>query len=140
MSSYNKVILAGHLTRDPELKFTPKGTAVSQVGLAINRNWTNEAGEKKEEVTFIDITVFGKTAENTAQYCVKGSLILVDGHLRLDVWEDKESRQKRTKLVVVADAVHFMGGGKEENGRKPTPRASARKEAPPQDSDDDDPL
>ena len=81
MASFNKVILMGNLTRDPELRYTPKGTAIAKIGLAVNRVWTNEAGEKKEEVTFVDVDIFGRTAENVGQYMHKGRPILVEGRL-----------------------------------------------------------
>ena len=84
MATFNKVILAGNLTRDPELRYTPKGMAIAKLGLAINRKWTNEAGEQKEEVTFVDVDAFGKQAETIGQYMRKGSPMLVEGRLRLD--------------------------------------------------------
>jgi single-strand DNA-binding protein len=110
MASFNKVILVGNLTRDPELRYTPKGTAVTKIGLAVNRVWTSETGEKKEEVTFVDVDMFGRTAENVAQYMRKGSPLLVEGRLRLDQWDDKQTGQKRSKLGVVAETVQFLGG------------------------------
>ena len=82
MASFNKVILVGNLTRDPELRYTPKGTAIAKIGVAVNRVWTNEAGEKKEEVTFVDVDIFGRTAENVGQYMRKGRPILIEGRLR----------------------------------------------------------
>src|SRR5258706_7156974 len=109
MASFNKVILVGNLTRDPELRYTPKGTAIAKIGLAVNRVWTNEAGEKKEEVTFVDVDVFGRTAENVGQYMRKGRPILVEGRLRLDQWDDKQTGQKKSKLGVVAESVQFLG-------------------------------
>jgi single-strand DNA-binding protein len=109
MASFNKVILMGNLTRDPELRYTPKGTAVAKLGLAVNRNWTSESGEKKEEVTFVDVDVFGRTAENVAQYMRKGRPILIEGRLRLDQWDDKQTGQKRSRLGVVAETVQFLG-------------------------------
>src|SRR5476649_2869476 len=109
MASFNKVILMGNLTRDPELRYTPKGTAIAKVGLAINRNWTSESGEKKEEVTFVDVDIFGRTAENVGQYMRKGRLILVEGRLKLDQWDDKQTGQKRSRLGVVAETVQFLG-------------------------------
>ena len=120
MASFNRVILVGNLTRDPELRYTPKGTAIAKVGLAVNRVWTNEAGEKKEEVTFVDVDVFGRTAENLAQYMRKGSPILIEGRLRLDQWDDKQTGQKRSKLGVVGEVVQFLG----------SPRASEAGAAP----------
>jgi len=116
MASFNKVILVGNLTRDPELRYTPKGTAVAKIGLAVNRVWTNEAGEKKEEVTFVDVEVFGRTAENVGQYMRKGSPILIDGRLRLDQWDDKQTGQKRSKLGVVAETVQFLGSPRGDSG------------------------
>jgi single-strand DNA-binding protein len=110
MASFNKVILMGNLTRDPELRYTPKGTAIAKIGLAVNRVWTNEAGEKKEDVTFIDVDVFGRTAENVGQYMRKGRPILVEGRLKLDQWDDKATGAKRSKLGVVAETVQFLGG------------------------------
>ena len=135
MASFNKVILAGNLTRDPELRYTPKGTAVCKFGLAISRNWTNEAGEKKEEVTFVDVDAFGRQAEVVAQYMKKGRPFLVEGRLKLDQWEDKETKAKRSKHVVVVDSFHFVdskpgggeggGGGGESRSSRPAPAAAS---------------
>ncbi len=137
MASFNKVILVGNLTRDPELRYTPKGTAVAKIGLAVNRNWTSESGEKKEEVTFVDVDVFGRTAENVSQYMRKGRPILIEGRLRLDTWDDKQTGQKRSKLGVVAETVQFLGapgegggGGAPGGGPRP-PRPSAPSPAAP---------
>ncbi len=111
MASFNKVVLMGNLTRDPELRYTPKGTAIAKIGVAVNRVWTNEAGEKKEEVTFVDVDVFGRTAENVGQYMRKGRPILIEGRLKLDQWDDKQTGQKKSRLGVVAETVQFLGGG-----------------------------
>ena len=119
MASFNKVILMGNLTRDPELRYTPKGTAIAKIGLAVNRVWTNEAGEKKEEVTFVDVDVFGRTAENVGQYMRKGRPILIEGRLRLDQWDDKQTGQKKSKLAVVADTVQFLGSAPGAEGSAP---------------------
>src|SRR6185369_14188233 len=129
MASFNKVILVGNLTRDPELRYTPKGTAIAKIGLAVNRVWTNEAGEKKEEVTFVDVDVFGRTAENVGQYMRKGRPILIEGRLKLDQWDDKATGAKRSKLGVVAETVQFLGSatGGGEGGAAPAP---ARRAAP----------
>jgi single-strand DNA-binding protein len=136
MASFNKVILVGNLTRDPELRYTAKGMAIAKIGLAVNRNWTTEAGEKKEEVTFVDVDVFGRTAENVAQYMRKGRSILIDGRLRLDQWDDKQTGQKRSRLGVVADTVQFLGSpqGATEGGSAPTeaPRRPAPAAKPPE--------
>jgi single-strand DNA-binding protein len=140
MASFNKVILVGNLTRDPELRYTPKGTAIAKIGVAVNRVWTNEAGEKKEEVTFVDVDVFGRTAENVGQYMRKGRPILIEGRLRLDQWDDKQTGQKKSKLGVVAETVQFLGspgegGSGGSGGGAPAPRparpAPAAPSAPP---------
>jgi len=125
MASFNKVILMGNLTRDPELRYTPKGTAIAKIGLAVNRVWTNEAGEKKEEVTFVDVDVFGRTAENVGQYMRKGRPIMIEGRLKLDQWDDKQTGQKKSKLGVVAETVQFLGSaqGGGEGGAPSAPSA-----------------
>lgn len=135
MANFNKVILIGNLTRDPELRYTPKGMAIAKVGLAINRNWTSEGGEKKEEVTFVDVDIFGRTAENVAQYMKKGRPIMIEGRLRLDQWDDKQTGQKRSRLGVVAETVQFLGspsggGGGGGEGGESAPRRSAPASAP----------
>jgi single-strand DNA-binding protein len=122
MANFNKVILAGNLTRDPELRYTPKGLAICKFGLAINRNWTTETGEKKEEVTFVDIDAFGRQAEVIAQYMKKGRPFLVEGRLKLDQWDDKQTGQKRNRLGVVLEGFSFLDSGRAEGG---APAASA---------------
>lgn len=143
MASFNKVILMGNLTRDPELRYTPKGTAIAKIGLAVNRVWTNEAGEKKEEVTFVDVDVFGRTAENVGQYMRKGRPILVEGRLKLDQWDDKQTGQKRSRLGVIAETVQFLGSapGGGEGGAPATPRAArpAASSAPATEAPDSEP-
>ena len=126
MASFNKVILVGNLTRDPELRYTPKGTAVAKVGLVVNRVWTAETGEKKEEVTFVDVDMFGRTAENVAQYMRKGSPLLVEGRLKLDQWDDKQTGQKRSRLGVVAEVVQFLGSPRGAEGGAPAAQARPR--------------
>jgi single-strand DNA-binding protein len=131
MANFNKVILVGNLTRDPELRYTPKGTAVVKIGLAVNRNWTSETGEKKEEVTFVDVDIFGRTAENVANYMRKGRPILVEGRLKYETWEDKQTNQKRSRLGVVGEVVQFLGsGGGAEGGPSDAPRRQASSAAP----------
>jgi single-strand DNA-binding protein len=134
MASFNKVILVGNLTRDPELRYTPKGMAIAKVGLAVNRNWTSESGEKKEEVTFVDVDIFGRTAENVAQYMKKGRPILIEGRLRLDQWDDKQTGQKRSKLGVVGEVVQFLGSpmGSSEGGAPSRPAPAAPPAAAPE--------
>src|SRR6476659_3697391 len=125
MASFNKVILMGNLTRDPELRYTPKGTAVAKLGLAVNRTWKTETGETKEEVTFVDVDAFGRQAETIAQYCKKGRPLFIEGRLRLDSWDDKQTGQKRSKLGIVAETVQFLGspgeGGGSGGGGAPRP-------------------
>ena len=116
MASFNKVILAGNLTRDPELRYTPKGVAICKFGLAINRTWTSESGEKKEEVTFVDIDSFGRQAEVVAQYMKKGQPFLVEGRLKLDQWDDKQTGQKRSRLGVVLEGFSFLSSGRGAEG------------------------
>ena len=134
MASFNKVILAGHLTRDPELRYTPKGTAVAKIGLAVNRVWTTETGEKKEEVSFIDIEAWGRQGEVIAQYMKKGRPLLIEGRLKLDTWEDKNTKQKQSKLKVVLEGFSFIDSkGGEAAGVAPAPTraASGPNAAPP---------
>ena len=117
MNGFNKVILAGNLTRDPELRYTPTGTAIAKFGLAINRKWRDsQTGDLKEDVTFVDIDVFGKSAETVGQYMKKGSAILIEGRLKLDQWEDKQTQQKRSRLGVVAENFTFLGSGQRGEG------------------------
>src|SRR6266403_3716242 len=129
MANFNKVILAGNLTRDPELRYTPKGTATARIGMAINRTWKNETGETKEEVTFVDVEAFGRQAEVIAQYMKKGRPFLVEGRLKLDQWEDKTTHQKHSKLKVVLESFSFIdskgsgdGGGAGAPGDAPRAR------------------
>jgi single-strand DNA-binding protein len=113
--NYNKVQLAGCLTRDPEIKFLPSDKAVAQFGLAINRKFKGPDGSTKEEPTFIDVEAWGRTAELVCQYLTKGSACFIEGRLKLDTWEDKNTGEKRSKLKVVADSVQFIGGRKEHD-------------------------
>ena len=124
MASYNKVLLMGNLTRDPEVRYTPKGTAVAALGLAVNRVWTAESGEKKEEVTFVDVEVWGRQAETAGEYLSKGRPVFIEGRLRLDAWDDKETGQKRSKLKVVAERVQFLGAPRQGAEFKDTDPAS----------------
>lgn len=121
MASFNKVILMGNLTRDPELRYTPKGTAIARFGLAVNRTWKSETGETKEEVLFVDIDAFSRQAETIGQYLKKGSPVLVEGRLRMDTWDDKQTNQKRTKILVTAENVRFLGSGQPREGGPPEP-------------------
>ncbi|MFN0126781.1 MAG: single-stranded DNA-binding protein [Verrucomicrobiales bacterium] len=159
MASLNKVMLIGNLTRDPEIRYTPKGQAVTDIGLAVNRIYSTESGEKREEVTFIDITLWGRTAEIVHQYCKKGRPLFVEGRLQLDTWDDKQTGQKRSKLKVIGDGIQLLGsrdsgGGGDPGGSgqhdggpsapsaasrpatSPTPRPAP--DSPPPDHDDED--
>jgi single-strand DNA-binding protein len=126
MANFNKVILAGNLTRDPELRYTPNGKAIAKFGLAINRNWTTETGEKKEEVTFVDIDSFGRQAEVISQYLKKGRPVLVEGRLKLDQWDDKQSGQKRSRLGVVLESFSFLDSGNRGEGGAPSDAPRSR--------------
>jgi single-strand DNA-binding protein len=110
MASFNKVLLMGNLTRDPQLKYLPSQTAVAEFGLACNRKFRTANGEDREEVTFVDITAFGKQAEVINQYMTKGKPIFIEGRLKYDQWEDKNGGGKRSKLTVVVDNFQFVGG------------------------------
>jgi len=152
-ASLNKVLLMGNLTRDPEVKYTPKGTAVCDLGLAINDSYKAQDGTIKETVTYVDIEVWGRTAENCKQYLTKGRPIFVEGQLKLDQWE--QDGQKKSKLKVRADRVQFLGGGPGRSGggeRPPTsgsdepgrpaarPASSVSEDRPPLPADDDIPF
>jgi single-strand DNA-binding protein len=136
MASYNKVMLIGNLTRDPEIKYTPKGTAIADIGLAVNRNYTTEGGEKREETTFIDVTLWGRVAEIVGEYCKKGRPLFVEGRLQLDTWEDKQSGQKRSKLKVVGENIQLLGsregGGGGESGESRGGGGFKKPATPPQ--------
>lgn len=111
MASFNKVILMGNLTRDPEVRYTTGGSAVCDITLAINHNYTDKrSNERREEVSFIDITLWGRTAEIAGEYLAKGRPVLIEGRLQQDKWDDKETGQKRSKLKVVADGMQLLGG------------------------------
>lgn len=117
MANFNKVILIGNLTRDPELRYTPKGTAVAKLAMAVNRSWRTESGETREETTFVDIDAFGKQAEVIGQYLKKGRPLMVEGRLKLDQWDDKNTGQKRSRLGVVLENFQFLDGGGGGGGR-----------------------
>jgi single-strand DNA-binding protein len=116
MANFNKVILAGNLTRDPEMRYTPKGTAIAQFGLAVNRKWKSETGEMKDEATFVEIEAWSGTAETICKYLKKGRPILIEGRLRYQAWDDKQTNQKRSKLSVVLENFQFLDSGRTEAG------------------------
>ena len=146
MAQFNRVILAGNLTRDPDLRYTPKGTAVAKLGLAINRTWFDQqSNEKREEVVFVDVDAFGKAAETISQYLKKGRPILIEGRLKLDQWDDKESGQKRQKLGVVLESFQFMDSGSDDkqgqvngNSRRPQKKVTSGAQSPAQPPEEDD--
>ena len=149
MASFNKVILLGNLTRDPEVRYTPKGTAVTDLGLAVNRTYTADNGEKREEVTFVDVTFWGRTAEVAGEYLKKGRPVFVEGRLQLDSWDDKQSGQKRTKLKVIGENMQMLGsprgggsgsggGDEESSGGSRSSRPAPPPKAAPSAPDDDE--
>ena len=123
MASFNKVILIGNLTRDPQMKYLPSQTAVVEFGVACNRRFKTQSGEDKEEVTFVDCTSFGKQAEVINQYFTKGKPIFIEGRLKYDQWEDKQGGGKRHKLTVVIENFQFVGG-RDGGGMRRLPRRS----------------
>jgi single-strand DNA-binding protein len=132
MANYNRVILVGRLTRDPELRSTPSGVAVTDLPLAVSET-VGRGDTRKEEVVYVDITVWDRQAENCCKYLSKGSPILVEGRLKMDQWEDRETGKKRSAIRVRADRVQFLssGGGRDEGGSRGGSRGSSQR-------DDDD--
>ncbi len=113
MSSYNRVTLLGNLTRKPELKRTKSGLSVADLGMAMNRVWTGENGERKEDTTFVDVVVWNRDAENAVKYLDKGRSVLVEGRLQMDTWQDAKTGQSRSKLRVVAENLQYLSGSQE---------------------------
>ena len=126
MASFNKVILMGNLTRDPQLRYLPNNTAVCEFGLAMDRKWRDSDGNQKEDVCFVDVSAFGRSGEVLNQYMTKGQPVLVEGHLRFSSWTGQDG-QKRSKLSVVVDSFRFVGsrgdqpaGTSYDRGRPPS--------------------
>ena len=117
MASLNRVFLIGNLTRDPELRYIPSGTAVADFGLALNRKWTGQDGQKHEETTFVDVTLWARTAELSSEYLHKGDPVFIEGRLQLDQWQDKEG-QKRQKLRVVGERMQFLSRAGGSGGQR----------------------
>lgn len=139
MASFNKVILVGNLTRDPEVKYTTGGTAVTEIGLAVNRTWFDkQANQKREETTFVDVTLWGRQAEVAGEYLGKGRSVLIEGRLQLDTWDDRESGKKRSKLRVVGENLTMLGGRGEGGGGSAPARSSGRPQG--QSSSGNDPI
>ena len=141
MASFNKVILLGNLTRDPEVRYTPKGSAVCDLGLAVNRAYTLDNGEKREEVTFVDVVLWARLAEIAGEYLKKGRPVFIEGRLQLDTWDDKQSGQKRSKLRVIGETMQLLGsrpggaggggGGESGDEERPARAAGSKPAAPP---------
>lgn len=111
MANLNKVLIIGNLTRDPEIRQTPKGTAVAEISIAINRVWKDEQGNKQEETTFVEVTLWGRTAELAQKYLTKCRPVYVEGRLQMDSWEDKKTGKKRQKMKIVGENMQFLGSG-----------------------------
>ncbi len=139
MASFNKVILVGNLTRDPEVKYVTSGTAVTELGLAVNRTWFDkQQNQKREETTFVDVTLWARQAEVAGEYLSKGSSVLIEGRLQLDTWDDRETGKKRSKLRVVGESMTMLGG-RGGGGGAPSrgPSNSGQQQSAPQQSGND---
>lgn len=130
MPNLNKVQLMGNITRDPEVRYTPKGTAVTDISLAINRSFNSDDGERREETTFVDITFWGRQAEVIGEYMKKGRPLYVEGRLQLDSWEDKTTGQQRSRLKVVGENFQFLGGREEGGGGGGSGQSRSAAQAP----------
>lgn len=119
MANYNKVILIGNLTRDPQMSFLPSKTPVTEIGLAVNRKWKSKEGEQREETCFIECVAYGPQAETLNQYMRKGQPVLIEGRLQLDTWDDKASGQKRSRHRVIVESFQFLGGKGEDKAEAP---------------------
>jgi single-strand DNA-binding protein len=119
MASFNKVILVGNLTRDPQVRYTTGGTALAEIGMAVSRQWFDkQTNQKKEETTFVDVTLWGRQAEVAGEYLAKGRPVLIEGRLQLDQWDDKETGQKRSKLRVVGESMQMLGSRQDGGGNR----------------------
>lgn len=110
MSSYNKVTIMGNLTQNPTLRRTNKGISVTDLTLALNRYWNDENGQRQTETSFVDVTVWGKAADNAVKYLEKGRSVLIEGRLQTDTWQDKDTGKNRSQLKVTAEMVQYIGG------------------------------
>ena len=143
MANLNRVLLLGNVTRDPEVRYTPKGSAVCDLGIAVNRAYTTDSGEKSEEVTFVDVTLWGRTAEIASEYLKKGRPVFIEGRLQMDTWDDKQTGQKRTRLRVVAENMQLLGGrpqGGADSGEGRPTSPPPKKSATPEPDDDEIPF
>lgn len=132
MPNYNHVALMGNVTRDPEIRYTPSGKAVAEIGLAINEYGKDAQGNRTESTVFVDITLWGRTAEIAGEYLKKGNSAFIEGRLQLDTWDDKQSGQKRSKLKVVGENLQLMGSkqGGEQGGQRSNPAPQGYDEGP----------
>jgi single-strand DNA-binding protein len=150
-ASFNKVFLLGNLTRDPEVRYTPKGSAVADLGIAVNRVYTLDNGEKREEVTFVDVTLWSRLAEIAGEYLKKGRPVFIEGRLQLDSWDDKQTGQKRSRLRVIGETMQLLGsrpggatgggggGDVEEGSSRPSKTSAPPPKTPaPAEPDDDE--
>jgi single-strand DNA-binding protein len=128
MVNLNRVLLIGNLTRDPEARYTPKGTAVAEISVAVNRTYSGEDGEKKEEATFIDVTLWGRQAEVAQEYLRKGRSVFIEGRLQLDSWEDKQTGKKRSRLRVVAENMQMLDSGNRPTATNQQPPSGATRQ------------
>jgi single-strand DNA-binding protein len=149
MASFNKVILLGNLTRDPEVRYTPKGSAVCDLGIAVNRQYTLDSGEKREEVTYVDVVLWSRLAEIAGEYLKKGRPVFIEGRLQMDTWDDKQTGQKRSKLRVIGETMQLLGGrpaagaaeaGDEERPSRPSKITPPPPAAPAEPDDDEIPF
>lgn len=131
MASFNKVMVMGNLTRDVEMRVLPSGSQVASFSLAVNRAWSTDAGERREEVTYVDCVVFGRQAETLVRYTRKGSGLFVEGRLKMEEWDDKRSGEKRRKLGVVVEHFQFVGGGSRQGSAENNAAPSGAPPAPP---------
>jgi single-strand DNA-binding protein len=131
MATLNKILLIGNVTRDPEMKFTPKGTPIANFGIAVNDNYKDEAGTKHEKVTFLDCTAFGKLADIIGQYVKKGKPLFLEGKLEIQTWDDKTSGQKRNKANIIVESMQMIGGNREDSGERQETPQRGRQQAPP---------
>ena len=145
MASFNKVILLGNLTRDPEVRYTPKGSAVCDLGIAVNRVYTTDSGERREDVTYVDVVLWARLAEIAGEYLKKGRPVFIEGRLQMDTWDDKQTGQKRTKLRVVGESMQLLGGrpggtGAAETGESQQASAPPKPSAPAAPDEDEIPF
>jgi single-strand DNA-binding protein len=142
-ASFNKVFLLGNLTRDPEVRYTPKGSAVADLGIAVNRVYSLDTGEKREDVSVVVVTLWARLAEIAGEYLKKGRPVFIEGRLQLDSWDDKQTGQKRSRLRVIGETMQLLGsrggsGAGEEESRPASKPAAPPKSSAPAEPDDDE--